>query len=341
MPHFGEELRGVAVGSHNKSASCGFAFPNSGGKVLNSGSEKVGGLGEMLSSNLRSSFEEPPGEGDYILGDENGIHRDEEDLEGFNTYSVKESFSSADHNVQVVNLEVLEDSIMEKEVVRKEEEAVEQDRREEEQEELQITPRAPLISEMSPRVENKRYTNGGEVEKTPEKYKDRYSFRSPEIVQQTTNYTSHGPSESRERGREVLEIELGDKREEEKEDEDMERLKADEGEVMMLRNIGPKEVLTPGKLSRSKGAGRLNTVGDIGLRGSSFRQNGKVVGSNRNGRLPPWKRCKCKSFYEMVWEYRAGEENSSLGVISESLNEERKEEGGKRADNSLNVTVSE
>ena len=68
-----------------------------------------------------------------------------------------------------------------------------------------------------------------------------------------------------------------------------------------------------------------------------------MVVSGRNGRAPPWKRCKCKSFYEMVWEYRAGEENSSLGVITESVNEERKEESGKKgaANNSLSMTVSE
>ena len=44
----------------------------------------------------------------------------------------------------------------------------------------------------------------------------------------------------------------------------------------------------------------------------------------------------------MVWDYKAGEENSSLGVITESVNEERKEESGKKErESSLNMTVSE
>ena len=43
-----------------------------------------------------------------------------------------------------------------------------------------------------------------------------------------TNYTSHNPSENRgEKGKDILEIDLCDKKEEEKEDEEMEKLRAD------------------------------------------------------------------------------------------------------------------
>ena len=55
------------------------------------------------------------------------------------------------------------------------------------------------------------------------------------------------------------------------EEEDMERLKADEGEVRMLRTIEPKEVLTPGRMSkyRSNG-GRVHTEGGGTKKGSQF-----------------------------------------------------------------------
>ena len=266
--------------THSKSASCGFGLEKLRGRSVHFGSERVQCIGgEGLSHNLRSSFEEPPAEGDYIVNDEMAVEREEE-LEGggFNTYSLRDSFSSADHNVQVVNLEVLEDSLFEREArpVKKETNLFEE-------EEEQDTPRAPLLSEVSPKVENKRYSSNREeeLEKTPLKYKERYSFRSPEIVHQMTNYTSHAPSDDKEKGREVLEIEIGEmkgeregerEREgEEKEDEEMERLKADEGEVRMLRTIEPKEVLTPGRMSkyRSNG-GRVHTEGGGTKKGSQF-----------------------------------------------------------------------
>lgn len=65
---------------------------------MNLVNERVGThpIGDLLTHNLRSSFEEPPDEeGEYILNDDKAIKRDVE-LEGFNTYSLKDSISSLD-----------------------------------------------------------------------------------------------------------------------------------------------------------------------------------------------------------------------------------------------------
>ena len=104
----------------------------------------------------------------------------------------------------------------------------------------------------------------------------------------------------------------------------------------MLKNIGPKDVMTPGKMSWYKPTGRFNIDGEMVHKATGVRADRRIGTNKINGRLPAWKRCKCKSFYEMVTEYKTHEENSSLGVITESINEEKKDE--KKLDNSLTVS---